>query len=113
MTRRLVRVGLCVAVLLGIFVGTTTSARASDNARFEFAFFYQEVWSSGTRAQQAAACRNFRAFPNEMLDDLARNLSAEFNSNFGPHLKPPKRITLADARFVIRRGLIIDCAKYR
>lgn len=111
MKKALIRVTLFV-VALGLLTGVMSQgAIARDNARFEFAFFYQEIWMSGTASQRSNICRNYFTNRDSMLSDLSRRLSAGFNRDFGPRLSPPKRISITDARFVINRSLQIDCKR--
>jgi hypothetical protein len=111
MKKALTRVTLFV-VAIGLLTSVMSQgAMARDNARFEFAFYYQEIWKSGTASQRSNICRNYFTNRDSMLFDLSRRMSAGFNGNFGPLLRPPKRISITDAGFVINRALQIDCRR--
>ena len=107
--KRLRNIGAVVGVLLATG-GLAPAANAASDGRYEFAYFYMEIWLGGTDSARLNVCTNYKKYGSTVVNSVAARMSRDFNTNFGPLLRPPLRISLTNARFVVGRSLSYDCS---
>lgn len=98
-------VGLCIA--LG---GFAPPASAVGDGRLAFAYFYLEKWLEGSDMARDAVCGQYKTNSPRVVNDFTNAYQRMFNMKYGPNLKPPVAVSLAQARLTIIRSLSYDCS---
>jgi hypothetical protein len=103
------RVLIFVAVLA--LVGAAGSpARADAESRRWFAAYMTVFLANAPVDQKEKACLAFALSPQVTIQNYTRLFMNDYNLNYGPNLRPTRKVSYADANFVVKRAIPSTCS---